>query len=829
MPKLLTILLLAAMTMRAQIPSTINATLFQNPRPLPAPAGRTATHLVAAEFTGDRIDDVAAVWSTGGFSIFSGAASGEIKLERTFDTAPFNVTGLVAADFNGDSRIDIVISREDPNVRPRNAEICYYQNSATGFLATPNRCQSSPYRVVEADNLNGDRLPDLAGHNPENGTLGVFFGSGFGNFRLIQEFPRVNPGGPLMRQAMVDLNADGRAELIYLDDRTIRILLNDPALELLVPGWTYEVPGRDGALFVADFNRDGRPDLLARSTNGTQMQEQFFLGVARVAPFFQLGRSGERDPAQFPVGVFLFDFDQDGLPDITAAASDGFFVQRNLGSLNFRRVAQANVSAGVLTANGFLLAPGDFNGDGRLDYVTLNPARAALEVLLGRPVTRASAVVSVPRPELVYGERIVVSARAVTPVFPPFGIPRNGRVEFRSGATVLARVNLRPGFEPAGPPPEGSTLELGVADAEVTLPAGPLEVTAVLDAGPLWEGGVSEPARANVQPAPVTLNLIGLPGRLNRGQALRFDVEARAIPATVVAGRLTAAFSGTGVTAELRNGRASLTIPTDEAEEGAQTVSVRFEGANYQNAVREAFVTVQPNVVTGPGIVSSASLQNRVAPDSLAILRIAQLFTTAATATTPPWPTELNNTSVRLTDESGNTAVAPLSFVGPGQINLLVPAEVVPGKVRVSARTSAQLFEFDIEVAPVAPALFTANNNGRGVPAATAVRVNADGQETPVEVVRCAFACVPAPINLGVETDSLILTLNATGIRRASELKIVSGEETLDVLGVEPHPVTPGRDLVRVRLPRAWIGRGNVDLLLTADGAPSNTVSILIE
>ena len=829
MRKLLTSLLLALAAIWGQVPSTIETTLFQAPVAVPVPAGRTVAHLVAGDFNRDKIDDVAVAWTTGGFSVFLSSATGEMKLERTFDTAPFNVTGMLVADFNGDTRFDIVISREDPNARPRNAEICFYANSATGFTANAPRCQTSPYVVMEADQLNGDGLPDLLGHNPENGTLGVFLGSGFGNFRLIQEFQRESPGPGLLRQALVDLTGDGRAELIYLDDRTIRIMLNDVSLELLVPGWTYEVPGRDGVLYVGDFNRDGRPDVLARSTNGALMQEQYFVGVSRSAPFFQLGRSAERDPAQFPISVLPFDFDQDGAIDLTGAASDGFFVLRNLGSLNFRRVAQVGLRAGAQRPAGHLLAVGDFNGDSRVDYVSVNPSTNRLEVLLGRPVIRATAVVSLRRSELVFGERIVATARAVTSTFPPFGIPRSGKVEFRNGTSLLARVDLRPGFEPAGPPPAGSVLELGSAETEVTLPAGAVEVTAALDAGTLWEGGVSEPVRASVQPAPVTLSLVGLPGRLNRGQVLRFDVEARAVPVTVVGGRITASFSGTGATAELRNGRASISIPTDEAEEGAQEVRVRFEGVNYLPASAEAFVTVQPGVITGPGAISAASLQGRVAPDSLAILRISQLLTTAASVTAPPWPTELNNTTVRLTDEAGVSVRAPLSFVGPGQINLLVPGELTAGKVAVVARTSAQLFEFSIDLAAVAPALFSANNNGRGVPAATAVRVNADGQETPVEVVRCAFACVATPINLGEETDSVILTLNATGIRRAGELKIQAGEEKLDVLGVDPHPVTPGRDLVRVKLPRTWIGRGAVDLLLTADGVPSNAVSILIE
>lgn len=826
---LLTALLIAAVSASAQIPSTLNITLFEAPITIPNQrTGVAVTHLFAADFNQDKMDDVAVAWSSGGFSVYLGTADGQMKLDKHFDSGSFNVTGLVVADYSGDKLFDIVISKEEPNARPRNGQICYYANSAAGFVAQP-RCQDSPYRAIEADELNADGFADLLGHNPENGTLGVFIGSGFGNFRLLQEFARVSPGGPYHRQAMVDLNFDRRAELIFLDDRTIRIYHNDASLGLLVPGWTFSVPGRDGALYIADFNRDGRRDLLARSTNGNEMQEAFFLGTSNNAPYFSYARGADRDPAIFPVGLVPIDFDQDGLPDLTGPAADGFFVLRNLGGLNFRRVAQDKLVTGASNANGSLLVGGDFNGDARADFVTVNRTTGALEHYRGRPVAKAGVTASVRRTELVYGEKVIISARATGEAFPPFGVPRAGKVEFRNGTTVLARVDLKPAFEPSGPPAEGTVLDLGSAETEVSLPAGALEITASLEPGLLWEGKVSEPVKALVQPAPVTLTLISVPGRLNRGQALRFDVEARAVPATVVAGKITAGFAGAGVTVDLRNGRAAISIPTDEAEEGAHPVIVQFEGVNYTPASREAFVTVQPSVVTGPGAVSSASLQSRVAPDSLAIVRINQLFTTAASVPNPPWPTTLNNTTVRLVDSAGVESMAPISFVGPGQVNIHIPAGVTPGKVAVSVRTSAQLFDFEIEVSNVAPALFTANNTGRGAPAGTGVRINAEGQETPIELARCTFGCTISPINLGEETDTVILTLSGTGIRRAAELKATIGEEALEVLGMEPHPTIPGRDLVRIKLPRTLVGKGAVELILSADGAPSNAVSLIIE
>ena len=54
------------------------------------------------------------------------------------------------------------------------------------------------------------------------------------------------------------------------------------------------------------------------------------------------------------------------------------------------------------------------------------------------------------------------------------------------------------------------------------------------------------------------------------------------------------------------------------------------------------------------------------------------------------------------------------------------------------------------QVAPVAPSIFAANSDGKGAPAAVAVRVAADGRQTQVSVFSCGAAagsCVPVPLD----------------------------------------------------------------------------------
>ena len=92
----------------------------------------------------------------------------------------------------------------------------------------------------------------------------------------------------------------------------------------------------------------------------------------------------------------------------------------------------------------------------------------------------------------------------------------------------------------------------------------------------------------------------------------------------------------------------------------------------------------------------------------------------------------------------------------------------------------------------------------------------------------------PNPIDLGPEGEQVFLLLFGTGIRGRAALANVA--VTIGVVNSVNAPVSfagaqggfVGLDQVNALLPRALIGRGEVDLVLTADGKPSNAVRISI-
>jgi uncharacterized protein (TIGR03437 family) len=236
----------------------------------------------------------------------------------------------------------------------------------------------------------------------------------------------------------------------------------------------------------------------------------------------------------------------------------------------------------------------------------------------------------------------------------------------------------------------------------------------------------------------------------------------------------------------------------------------------------------------GVTCTSAASYSPSVAaPESVVATFGPDLAPVTEAADSTALPTSLAGTSVTVTDSGGVERVAPLFFVSRTQANFLVPAETAagPAVVTVNPQDGGALLG-PLLIRDVAPALFTANRDGIGVPAALLVRVAVDGSQVVDEVFRLDEGTgrfVRAITSLGGETDQAVLILFGTGMRHASATPTVTvGGESGEVLYSGLQPEYPGLDQVNVLLPRSLVGRGAVDVLLTADGMSANPVTITI-
>jgi uncharacterized protein (TIGR03437 family) len=225
----------------------------------------------------------------------------------------------------------------------------------------------------------------------------------------------------------------------------------------------------------------------------------------------------------------------------------------------------------------------------------------------------------------------------------------------------------------------------------------------------------------------------------------------------------------------------------------------------------------------------------QLAPDSIAAAFGSGLASSVQVATTVPLPTTLGSTSVKLKDRAGVERSAPLFFVSPAQVNYLIPKETAPGPAAVTIANGNATFTGSAAITRVSPAIFTANADGRGVPAAIIVRVLAGGAQLTepaalFDAMQNRF--VPRPIDLGAEGDQVFLVLFGTGIRgRGTLANVVAriGGLTADVSYAGDQGGLVGLDQLNIRLPRSLAGRGDVEVVLLVENYVANVVQINVK
>lgn len=211
----------------------------------------------------------------------------------------------------------------------------------------------------------------------------------------------------------------------------------------------------------------------------------------------------------------------------------------------------------------------------------------------------------------------------------------------------------------------------------------------------------------------------------------------------------------------------------------------------------------------------------------------AALATATEAATQLPLPETLAGTRVLVRDSAGVERTAPLFFVSPTQVNYLMPDDTAAGAARVTITSgSGALSVGTVQIAGVAPGLFTADASGAGAPAGFALRVRSDGSQSVEPLAQFDPAqnrFVTTPVDLSSETDQVFLVLFGTGLRFHDNVSGVTarlGSANVEVLFAGAQGSFAGLDQINLRLPRALAGTGEADLELAVNGQAANPVRI---
>ncbi len=264
-----------------------------------------------------------------------------------------------------------------------------------------------------------------------------------------------------------------------------------------------------------------------------------------------------------------------------------------------------------------------------------------------------------------------------------------------------------------------------------------------------------------------------------------------------------------------------------------RNLALRTDGAPVYKPVWEYLLTTPREAAN----VSAASyVAAPIATEAIVSAFGSGLATATMAASTIPLPVTLAGTSVKVRDSAGTDRAALLFFVSPTQVNYLIPTGTVNGAASVTITSGDGAVSAGVvQIASVAPGLFAADASGRGLVAATALRVKADGSQQFEPVARFDVAqnkFVAVPIDLGPETDQIFLLLFGTGIRFRSALSAVMarlGDVDCQAPFAGAQGDFAGLDQVNVRLSRSLIGRGAVDVALTVDGQTANTLKVHIK
>jgi hypothetical protein len=272
---------------------------------------------------------------------------------------------------NWTGNISVYVNNGDGSFQPA----VYYNAVSSGPNGAPG--VTEPTAVSIAD-VNGDGNADLVSSNAESGDITILLGNGDGTLK-VPTFGYAVGGesydDPRSPAIVADFDGDGFVDIVVPDyafslaylkgynDGTFRAALSYYAPAML-DDWAYAI-----GMASADFNGDGIPDIVIAADGDAN--------IAGVTVFLSRGDGSLKPGVTYGTSdcysyVVVADFDKDGQPDIASNNHCTGEVQIFTGKKNGTFIPGPAVATDVSNTYPSEMVVSDFDGDGYSDVAVIN-------------------------------------------------------------------------------------------------------------------------------------------------------------------------------------------------------------------------------------------------------------------------------------------------------------------------------------------------------------------------------------------------------------------------------------------------------------------------